>query len=56
MRCPPALGERAVAPARECAEESGRTMVRNKALNLVAETFLLARACTDVAIFRTGEQ
>lgn len=30
--------------------------VINKALNPTAQTFLLAVACTDVAIFRTGEQ
>lgn len=30
--------------------------VINKALNPTAQTFLLAVACTDVTIFRTGEQ
>jgi hypothetical protein len=34
----------------------GHSAVINKALSPVAQTFLLAVACTDVAIFRTEEQ
>lgn len=52
---PSALSERAYGLSRQGWQESGHT-VHNKALNPVAKTFLLACACTDVAIFRTGEQ
>lgn len=41
--------------AGEGQEEQGHTTVHNKALSPVEKTFLLACACTDVAIFRAGE-
>lgn len=57
LACLPALGEHAVSLlSGEGREESGHMTMCDKALNPVAKMFLLARACTDVAIFRTGER
>lgn len=51
----PALSEQVLRLEREGPKQSRSLTVGNKALNPVAQTFLLACSCTDVAIFRTGE-
>lgn len=57
LGCPSACpAVHAMALAREGWEESRHMTVRNQALNLGQRPFLLACACADVAVFRTGEQ